>query len=88
MERYAFDELKNLAIDDVFVIQPGIEYRVDSAPVHYADDVFYGDYSEKVEFTAICISDVDEKNRQIKFVIQKAHLENEDAGTTQIFKKV
>lgn len=67
--RYTFEELKVLQVGDIFYSR-NKKFRVDSDPTYYSTSEFYGDFSEKVEWTGICETEGDELNRQERFVVQ------------------
>lgn len=52
MVRYTFEEIKVFQLGMVFWAR-GQEYEVNSAPTYISESDFYGDFSEKVEWTAI-----------------------------------
>jgi len=85
MERFTFEEIKNFTVGTIFYSQ-NKRYHVDSDPTYYNSSVFYGDFSEKVEWTGLCETVGDDFNQQHKFVIQNSNKEGELADETLIFK--
>ena len=86
IERFTFDEIKNFQVGDTFYFN-SMQFSVDSDPTYYNNSNFYGDYSEKVEWTGICETDGDEHQRQHKFFVQNTDKpDNETAHL--IFKSI
>lgn len=81
MERYTFEEIRLFNVGDIFYTRQR-RYRIDTVPIYYSTSDFYGDNSEKLEWTAICETEGDELNRQTVFVSQK----EETDRTHLIFK--
>ena len=87
MTRYTFEELKVLQVNDTFY-SDNKKFYVDSTPTYYNTSEFYGDFSEKVEWTGICVEVGDEEeNRQHTFVVQSSQPEGE-ARDILIFKDI
>jgi len=84
MERCTFDELKSFVIGDLFYTKQK-KFIVDSDPVYYSTSDFYGDSSEKVEWTGICETQGEDYRRQHRFVVQNVH-QSEDEREYLIFK--
>ncbi len=76
MERYSFEEIKNFAVGDIFYSKHK-KFCVDSDPTYYNTSEFYGDFSEKVEWTGICETEGGEYRRQHKFIVQNVQSEGE-----------
>lgn len=64
MERYTFDEIKNFKHGDIFWARND-KYMVNEESAHYSISDFYGDHSEKVEWTAVSLN----TNAQAKFQV-------------------
>lgn len=86
MVRYTFDEIKNFKVGDVFYSR-NKKYVVDSDPTYYNTSEFYGDFSEKVEWTGLCETEGEDLNRQHIFVTQNSQPEGE-AREQLIFKNL
>ncbi len=86
MERYTFDEIRNFSINDIFYSR-NKRYHVDSVPTYYNTSEFYGDYSEKVEWTGYCETEGEDYQHQHTFVIQSNEPEGE-ATNPMIFKSL
>jgi hypothetical protein len=84
MERYSFAEIKDFTVGDCFYFG-GNKFLVDSDPTYYTNSDFYGDFSEKVEWTGICETEGEEFQRQHKFLIQNT--DTPDAETAHLIFK-
>lgn len=80
MERYTFDEIKNLQLGDVFWAR-NEQFEVNSTPTYVSESEFYGDYSEKIEWSAIAV----ESRRQSLFQVTNVR-EPDNASDPIIFK--
>ena len=79
MIRFTFDEIKNFDVGDVFWAK-NRKWTVDDKPIYYTNSLFYGEFSEKVEWSAYN----DDLMQQHNFII---HNINKDEPTeTLIFK--
>jgi len=80
MERYTFDEIKNFQLGDIFWAR-NAQYEVSCQPTYISESNFYGDYSEKIEWTAIDI----ESKRESIFQVTNVR-DHENASNPIIFK--
>ncbi|RLC46745.1 MAG: hypothetical protein DRH57_05515 [Candidatus Cloacimonadota bacterium] len=84
MERFTFVEIKDFKVGDYFYFN-GNKFSVDSDPTYYNNSNFYGDYSEKVEWTGFCETEGEEYQRQHKFFVQNT--DKPDDETAHLFFK-
>lgn len=79
MERFTFDEIKNFKVNDIFWAKNG-KWKVMDDPIYYNKSMFYGDFSEKVEWVAYN----DELMQSHTFIVHNIHEGN--PSETLIFK--
>jgi len=84
MERFTFLEIKDFKVGDYFLFG-GKKFSVDSDPTYYNNSNFYGDFSEKVEWTGICETEGDEFQRQHNFLVQNT--DKPDDETAHLYFK-
>ena len=86
MIRFTFEEIKNFTMGETFYSR-NREYYVDTEPVHHSASEFYGDSSEKVEWTGMCVTEGDDLNHQHHFVVQNSYPQDQD-NDILIFKEL
>jgi|SaaInlStandDraft_4_1057021.scaffolds.fasta_scaffold20813_2 hypothetical protein len=74
-ERFTFEEIKEFKRGDLFWTKDSV-FEVNSEPTYITESNFYGDFSEKIEWTAISHNTRRQSNFQVSNVRGKGNASN------------